>query len=367
VRLAIDASRLAGPRTGVGRHIEYLVDSWARTDLPFDEVRLYAHAPIDDLPRSPRFQFELLQADSAGVGWQLVQLRRRANDADVLFSAYTVPPGVRTRCVVLNPGILEGRFAVPGLRARLRSRHFAWSSRKADLVIAISETTKGDLVESYGVDPRRVRVERAGLARTFRTGRPADAEVSKAVERTLGLVAPYFLFVGKISARRHVSELVEAFRTVAGERPDLHLVLVGPNTGRIPPGDLAGDRLVHVPFLEAEELALLYRGAVGFVMPAEREGFPHTIAEAMASGCPVVVLRDAELGILDSMPRHELVLDADDPRPPSLAVALRRLLDDDALRTRLVEAGRRYADTFPSWDEHAARVMAILAEVAQRP
>jgi glycosyltransferase involved in cell wall biosynthesis len=368
--LGIDVSRLVGPRTGVGRHLEHLLESWSHAELPFDEVRLYAHAPVDALPIDRRFRFEVLSARRGGIGWQIGRLRPRANAADVFLGAYTLPPGVRTRCAVLNLGILEGRFAVGGVRAHLYSRHFAWSCRRADLVIAISNTTKQDLVRWYGADAARIRVEHPGLGTGFRSDSDSDSDqadpaVGAAVERALGRRGKYVLFVGKLSARRHIAELVQAFREVASDWPEHHLLLVGPNTGHVAKEDLTGERVVYVPFLELDELALLYRGACAFVLPTEREGFSHTVAEAMGVGCPVLLLRGAQVGVLEGLSAEDPVLRADDSQPGSLAAALRRLFGDPELRAQLREAGRCHAKSFPSWDEHAARVVAHLAEVAQ--
>lgn len=80
--LGIDGSRLVGLFTGVGRHLQFIIDAWSRQELPLPEVRVYAHAPLPDL---------------------------------LFMSSYSLPPGVRTKCAVLNMGILEGPFVAAGL------------------------------------------------------------------------------------------------------------------------------------------------------------------------------------------------------------------------------------------------------------
>ena len=86
--IGVDASRLVGPRTGVGRQFEGMLDAWTRIESPgFERVRLFAHAPIDDLPADDRFALEVLPSPTAGIGWQTRQLRPRAAEVDVLLSA----------------------------------------------------------------------------------------------------------------------------------------------------------------------------------------------------------------------------------------------------------------------------------------
>ena len=92
--------------------------------------------------------------------------------------------------------------------------------------------------------------------------------------------------------------LASAFAKVRRGHRDLRLLLVGPNTDNVPVSELPSG-VVHAEFLELDELALLYRAARALVLPTDREGFGHPIAEAMASGCPVVLLRGTSVGVFD--------------------------------------------------------------------
>lgn len=374
--LAVNGDRAAAQRTGVGRTIEYLLKAWSGTELPFDEVRVVSPEPIDDLPPDPRFRSQVAPARGPGILWQIRRLERMAKPADVLFSFYTLPPNHRGRSVVANCGIYEGEHAIPGWRSRLHSRHFAHSAHAADVVIAVADSTKRDLEHFYGVPPEKVEVIWPGVDERFRPGQNGDRdEVEAAVEDVLGEQAPYFLLVGKLSRRRCVPELLQAFKSVSAERPELRFVLVGPEA----PGDPLGDQLrrfeversvLHVPYLDQERLALLYRGARAFLMPTVREGFSLPILEAMGSGCPVLAMKGAVVGALEFVDAHveggaaAAVLLADDPSPESLARALARLADDDELCAELRAAGLRCAAAFPSWDEHAGSVMDVLERVA---
>ena len=374
--LGVDASRAAGPRAGVGRVLEYLLRSWSRQELPFEQVRVLSSAPISDLPDDDRLVPDVVPGGGPGPWWQLTRLRPRAQEVDVFFAPYTLPLGFRGRSVVYNLGIYEGPYAIPGWRARAHSQRMARSARRADRVLAICPTNKADLVRHYGVPAGKISVVWPGLDPRFRPLRAGEEESTwEAIEGVLGGRDPYFLFVGKLSRRRNVPALLEAFAEVAGSRPDLRLLLLGPNTANVPVDRITADlrledRVLHRVDVGRENLVLLYRGARAFVMPSESEGFSLTILEAMASGCPTLTLKGAPLGVLEYLtgPRDHAgggpVLEAPDARAASLASALQRLAHDDELCAELGRRGERFAATFPSWDDTAAEVMEALAEVA---
>ena len=357
--LGLDASRMAGPRTGVGRYLEYLLGSWSTEQMPFERVELFSPAPLSGLPNGSRFHVSVLPSRGPGGWWQTTRLRPRAAGVDLLFAPYTIPPGYRGASVVSNLGILEGRHRMPGARAKLRSQHFAYSARHADAVIANSETTKAGLVEHFGVRPNKVTVIWPGVDTT--TFRPAVAGEEQAEG------PPYLLYVGKLSLRRHVPELLEAFAEVAAGRPDLQLVFVGPNAGSVPLDEIVTRlgieaAVTHVEHLDQGELATLYRGALGFVLPTAQEGFSATILEALASGCPVLTV---EHSALSEAGLDQAALTVPDARRETLAAGLKRLVDDEPERARLRAAGPRHASGF-SWQETAAKTMDVLAEVARR-
>jgi glycosyltransferase involved in cell wall biosynthesis len=375
--LGVDAHRAAEARVGVGRTLEYVLRSGGARPLPFEEVRVFSPTPLSDLPVDGQLALDVLPARGPGVWWQLTRLRPRASATDALFAYYTLPPGFSGRSVVASLGIYEGEFALPGWRARARSWQYARSAHHADVVIAVARSTKADLVNFYGVPPEKIAVVWPGADRRFRPGEDDRDAIARATESLLGERAPFFLFVGKLSVRRNVPALLEAFARVAAERPQLRLLLVGPNSTQM---DLQATlarlgiegAVRHIEHLDQDLLALLYRGALAFVMPTTREGWSQTTLEALLSGCPVMVLKGASLGVLEYIDerseagREEVVLEATDPTSDALEEALRRLADDGDLRELLAKRGREVAAAFPTWDEHAGEVMNILEAVASR-
>ena len=376
--LSVDASRAAGQRLGVGRTMENLILSWSQQELPFEQVRVLSPAPLDDLTTDERFIPDVGSGGDLTLWWQLKSLRVGAQRTDILFAPYTLPPGLRGRAAIYNLGIYEGEHALHGWRARARSRHMAWSARRADVVFANCPTTKADLVHFYGIEPSKIRVQPEGRDPTMRPARPEDRErIRAAVAELLGSEKPFLLFVGKPSARRHIPELIQAFSLIAPSAPDLHLLLVGPGYEHLEIAQRAHDlgiagRVRQTAFLERETVRLLYRGARAFITLSSKDGFPTTLAEALASGCPSVTVRGAALGVLEYLEgSRDLasggpVLEATDATPGRVAEALLRVVENPDLRDELGCRGARYASTMPTWEESAAAIMEALAEAAHR-
>jgi glycosyltransferase involved in cell wall biosynthesis len=369
VILGVDASRAVGRRTGVGRQVQHMLRCWAdEPTLPFSLLRVFTPSALPDFPEDGRFEQVVLAGRGGGLLWQMRRLRAASRTVDVLYAPYTLPPGFGGVGVVNNLGIYEGEHAFRNWRAGARSRHMAYSARKATVVIANSRSTRSDVIRYYRVPKEKVVVIWPGVAEYFHPGdRSGGSPVGGAAAQYFGSPAPYFLVVGKLSVRRHVGAVIEAFRSVHHHFPGYRLLVVGPNVEGTPLEARVkalglGEAVRHVEFVEHEKLADIYRDAFAFVLPTEHEGFSFTILEALASGCPVVTVEHAAL--------HEAsigtaTLTVPRPEPDLLAAALVRLISDERLRADLRERGLRVTRSL-SWAETARKTMSVLGRVAVR-
>jgi glycosyltransferase involved in cell wall biosynthesis len=207
------------------------------------------------------------------------------------------------------------------------------AARRAARVLAISERTKRDVVELYGVPEERVVVTPLGVDDAFSPG-PAAAD-------------SYVLLVGAIEPRKNPLAAAAAAREVG--RP---LVAAGPVRDAALARELAAAGADVRGYVPKEQLASLYRGAACLVFPTRYEGFGLPLVEAMASGTPVVAAPDDAL--------REVAGDAAVfAAPDELAAGIRRALDE---RDRLVAAGLERARRF-TWEETARRTLAVYREV----
>ena len=211
--------------------------------------------------------------------------------------------------------------------------------RKMDRVIAVSETARRCVDRHFpgpiGIVPNGVDIERF---------RPGLARLERYDDGLLNI-----LFVGRFDPRKGLPELMAACATLANESIPFRLILVGdgrlrPLVARLARGPLAG-RVHFEGRVEHERLPRYYASADLFCSPArDGESFGMVLLEAMASGVPIVATDLAGYRSVLTQDQEGLMVP---PRNPAgLAAALRRLLTDPALRSRLgsrgVETARAY-------------------------
>lgn len=365
--LAVNALRMCGRRTAIGRHLEYLAQHWSRHPCPFDRIVLMTPeaVPLDGLGHVTRVETETFGASLPRLLWEQIALPSRSANAAVLFSEYTCPLMRRGATVVANHGIYE---AVPGafsawdrFRATAVNKR---SARHATRVIANSASTKADVSHFFHVDPSRIDIVYPGPADIFFASHDERAR-SIAVTAALGADVPYLIFVGKLARRRHVPNLIEAFAIVRREHAlPHHLLIVGPNVNDLPLADLAsaqgvGDVVRYHPHMEQEELATLYAAADLYVLPSTYEGISWTMFEAMASRTAVLTvehpaLEEGAAGAVYALP---------DPSVPQLVRGLTDLLLDAKARRELATRGAEKAAMF-SLAKSAQSTLEILDRVA---
>ena len=302
--LAVVGKRLCEPLTGVGRYLECLLRWWSRMDVPFERIRVYSPGEPNLPPESLRSaEAVVVPGDSRPLVWENYTLPRRIGDRELLFGAYTLPWFSTGRGVVSNLGIYESRPQDFPLRARMATvPFFRHSARKARRVIANSTSTRNDVIRYLGAKEQNVDVVLLGADEMLEPGPESPAPMPDDLARRYGIPSgPYFLLVGKLSKRRNIPLLIEAFSAArSGGAIEERLVLIGPDHWGIDPMAAARragveEHVVWAPHAPMADLAHLYRGATAFVLPTEHEGFSLTIPEAMACGTPAIVFDHAAL------------------------------------------------------------------------
>ncbi|RLC78980.1 MAG: glycosyltransferase family 1 protein [Chloroflexi bacterium] len=236
------------------------------------------------------------------------------------------------------------------------------SARRADLVIAISENTKKDLVRLFDVPGVKVAVTYCGCDKSMR---PLPRPEVEAFRESRSLPERFILFLGTLEPRKNLVRLVEAFALL--KRKDVKLVLAGgkgwgyePIFARVEELGLQ-ERVLFPGFIPSEEKVYWYNAAEIFVYPSLYEGFGLPPLEAMACGTPVIASNAASLP--EVVGDAGILIDAQDTN--ALAEALDFLLDHPEEREALKEKGLRRSREF-SWEKTARETSELYRRVIYR-
>lgn len=375
MRLGINGWRIHGHRTGVGRYLLNILRCWTPqfTAGTFDQIRFYSHLPLDlaDIALPEHLQHHRLGPAMRMLLWENFRLGPSAND-DVLFCpSFSRPIIARGKTVVTVYEATLARFpeyfprnhflSVPELYLPL----YRWSARNATLVLTTTAAAQKDIEDTFGIPASRIR--RAPLAPAPEFVPIRDPAALRAIrEKYCGADVPYFLFVGKLTPRRNVPMLMEAFaRIKSGSALPHKLIVAGINTTGF---DLAAHAeklgitqdFLHAGYVPNEDLLLLYNAADCFVLPYSYEALSLTTMEAQAVGVPVITT-DVP-GLRETTGGHAVLLPAAEVN--HLAEAMRRVAEDRKLHRELSEAGPEFMKQF-SWERTARATLETLWEAAQ--
>lgn len=233
-------------------------------------------------------------------------------------------------------------------------------AEQADKIIAISESTKSDLVGLYGIAPNKIKVIYSGVNFPKNI---ADFE-KKSCAAKYNLPADFILFLGTLEPRKNIFGIIKAFEILKNnQRPDLKLVIAGGRgwlchdlfeyTG----ASKYKDDIIFLGHVLNREKEILYSLAKVFVFPSFFEGFGFPPLEAMACGTPVVTSNVSSLpevvgsGAITINPYH---ID-------ELAGAIKALLEDNNLSNMMIEKGKERARQF-SWQKCAEETLNFIIQ-----
>jgi len=273
--ILVDADVLGRGRTGEETYIANLLRELpaAAPDLQFAAVTRHPEL----VPEGVEAIALPARSQEVRMAVSLPRLLRRLAPQLAHFQ-HALPLGYRGRSVVtLHDLHFERDPSVMGLLDRLTFRAVVpRAARKADHVLAVSERTKRDAVELYGLAAGRITVTPLAVDPAFT---PGD-----------GTHDGYLLFVGAVQQRKDPLAALDAAQATG-----LPLVVVGPEKDQALAAELRRRGADVRGVVPKAELAELYRRAAAVVLLSRYEGFGIPVLEAMASGTPVVLSDDAAL------------------------------------------------------------------------
>ncbi len=244
--------------------------------------------------------------------------------------------------------VISGDYSTPAFRQRFTDQAKR-AAERADLVIAVSQFTAGQLQSLLGVDPQRIRVVHHGVDAS------ANPPIPDAARQNV------VLHVGAIQKRKNLSRLVEAFESMpAGWK----LVLAGSQgfgaeeiLARVEKSPRRND--IELPgYVDARTLDTLYNRARIFAFPSLDEGFGMPVLEAMSRG--VAVLTSDGSALSEIADKAALLIDP--TRTESIAAGLQLLGGNTGDRERFRSLGLEHVRKF-SWSKAVNSTWAVYGEL----
>lgn len=399
--IAVDASqvKVAGA-DGMSSYSYYLLRALSQLDNPHQLLFFFKEEPLPEVKKEffegrPAVNYQVL---GNAPFWRQTALAAACmnSGADLLFVPGATLPVVRSptlRTVVTVHDLCfdylpeQSQFPQKLLLGRSVQCASYWASR----VIAVSQATKGALVERFDVSADKISVVYEGVdSRKFEILNPKSETFR--VRKKYGIGGDYVLFVGTIQPRKNLRRMIEAFSEVANSREftqiyankkeespkettqgwrnsgfnDLQLVIAGKpgwlfeDIYSAPKDFGVEDKVKFLGPVPDEDLPGLYRGAQVFLYPSLCEGFGLPILESMASETPVITSN------LSSMPEvgGEAAFYVNPHSAKDIARGLQRVLTDDNLRQTLIASGKERAEEF-SWQRTAKETLKVFEEAGK--
>jgi glycosyltransferase involved in cell wall biosynthesis len=372
MRIAIDAHTVGTKLGGNESYAVNLIEALAE----IDSVNLYTiyittnEARDRFSSRWPNFKVRSTLPHTPLIRIPLtLSAELRKNPVDVLHVQFTAPPFCPCPVVVsihdLSFEHLPETFNRRSrTQLRLTVRH---SARRAARILSLSEHTRRDIIETYGINPQRVTA--IPLAAPDHFGPIIDNRELQRVRHNYGIDGDYILSVSSIQPRKNLARLVRAYASLRGDGSANKLpklVLVGKRawlydeTLRALDETNVKDAVILTGYVPDSDLRALYSDALCFVYPSFFEGFGLPPLEAMKCGAPVIV------GNRTSLPEvvGDAALTVDPFDVDAIAGSIRKLINDSALRRELSVKGQERAKEF-NWRDTARKTLAVYKEVAK--
>ena len=313
MRIGFDAKRAFHNFRGLGNYSRNLIDG---LDQSFDDLNLFLYSPVSSNKSFVDWGNALNQAKlvwpqsslskNCSSLWRSLFLSNvvKGDNLDIFHGlSHELPPGIRKNakgCLVTIHDLIFMRFPhfFPKVDRLVYKSKYKSACDRADIILAICENTKKDIIEFLGVDEKKIRVAYQSCHPSF------ESLISKEELNTflnkLKIPKNYFLQIGAIEENKNLLLTINSFSKVQKEFPDTYLVVLsgGGNKSykekvlKAIKDNKLQERVIFKQSLPNDYLPYLYQGALSLIFPSFYEGFGIPIIESMFSGTPVITSRD---------------------------------------------------------------------------
>ncbi|MEA3494556.1 MAG: glycosyltransferase family 1 protein [Bacteroidota bacterium] len=286
--------------------------------------------------------------------WSLPKVLKKINaDIFVSMDGY-LPLRNKTKSLTVIHDLAFEHYPkdIPFLVKKYYKYYFPKFAQKADRIATVSEFSKNDLIQKYGIEPNKIDVVYNGASDIFK----ALSEKEKAdVKKELTASKDYFVYVGALHQRKNIPNLLKAYEKFRdNSQKEIKLVIVGRKAWGTKEMEDVFDSMkykndiIFTGRVSNERLAKYIASAVAMTYVSYFEGFGIPLIEAFACNVPVITSNSSSL--------PEVVGDAGLIVNPfdveEIAIAMQKIAEDDTLRKKLIEKLKVQKQKF-SWDKTA--------------
>lgn len=369
--IALDCRFFGLSSGGIGRYAQELASNLAKLDRHNNYSVVLRPGDVELANLSGNFTPISIDAPHFSITEQILlnkELKSRNFDL-VHFTNFNHPILYRRPFVVTVHDLIMHRYpsgrSQKSLVRRTAYKKVMSDCRRAKTVIVPSEATKKDLVGQLKFKEGSIVVTPEGSSRHFRLHR---ADEVKSIRAKYSLPSRYLLFVSRWEPYKGLLELIEAYRSLVKDDPELGLVIIGKSDPQSPHISNAVEmartempNIVLPGFVSDADLAAIYSAATVYVHPSWYEGFGIMILEAFASGVPVVTTTAASLPEVAG----DAAITVHPKNSAMLRDAIQKLLKDSSRRQELINAGLERVKKF-SWQKMAEQTLGVYEEVLSK-
>lgn len=225
---------------------------------------------------------------------------------------------------------------------------------KAQKIIAISESTKRDIINVFNIDETKVEV-------VYLASSLEEDKSNVSLEFRNKLPKKYLLFVGYREKHKNFLFFIEMFSSLKYKEMDISIVCTGSpfsDTENYLFNKLGIQDRLHYSYANDQELAFLYKNAHAFIFSSIYEGFGLPVLEAFSCGCPVIVSNTSSLTEIG----EDAVVYFEPKNPESLLNALKTVINNEPLRQEKIDKGYEQLKKF-SWEQTAIKTKKVYEQV----
>jgi len=368
MKIGIDVSPIVYG-SGVSIYIKNLVEALLRVDqeneytLFFSSLRRrFAGLRVDGFARS-RVKIRKFKIPPTALDWlwnkfHLAPIEWFIGKIDVFHSSdWAQPPAKRAKLIttIHDLSFLRWPKTVHPKVLAAQKRRLKWVKKEADIVIAVSNATKKEIVELLGIEEDKIRVVYEAVPEDVKEFKlklklKEIESLSGKLKLRYKIDRPFLFAYGSRAPRKNIRRLIRAFRKIKEIRNQYQLVIVGDYQ----PEEKLPSNVILTGFLPRNEMLALFSEAMALVYPSLYEGFGLPILEAFALGVPVITSNCSSMAEVAG--KAAILVDPDSTE--SIARGIKTVVNSELIRKKLIETGKRRVRQF-SWEKTAEEVLEV--------